>query len=409
MSPFLSAHILLLSALIALPAIKSLALEYSVTFLGSLPGQLTTRALAVNDLGHVCGFSGTKAFYWSPESGMVELPPLAGRTDAIANDLNNFDVVAGTSGIDFNGPQANHAVRWNNGVVEDLGLLPSGTRSQGFGINDSGWVAGYGHYLLSGSEYWRPSLYRDGFGMTVLNGLTGGFAYDISNNGKVVGFSSGGAYTWTVADSFTYLGAPAGWGSTRASGISLDGEWVAGSVLSASGNLIQFARWSAATGWEWFAGVNNSGMVSINSHGDCVGSGSGLTGYLYMDSLGLQDVNAYIDPLSGWVINTVSDINESGQIAASGQNTITFEAGAILLTPITTTLPAVDDLNVAFFDDSLHFTWTAVAGASLYHLYFSESLPVPATPEAEVAQTAGVSLTLPLQPPAIGFFAVTYE
>jgi len=400
---------LLLFAVVTAPIERSFALEYSVTFLGALPGQLTTRALAVNDLGHVCGFSGTKAFFWTPEGGMVELPPLAPRTDAIAYDLNNSDIVAGTSGIDFNGPQANRAVRWTNGVVEDLGILPNGTRSQGFGINDSGWVVGYGHYLLFGTEYWRPSLYRDGFGMSVLNGVTGGYAYDVSNTGKVVGLSSGGAYTWTVADSFTYLGAPAGWGSTRASGISPDGEWVAGSVLSASGNLIQFARWSSATGWQWFTGVNNSGMVSINSHGDCVGSGSGLTGYLYMDSLGLNDVNLFINQTTGWVVNTVSDINESGQIAASGQNTITFEAGALLLTPVVTSLPAVDDLSVTFADDSLRFDWSPVSGANLYRLYSSETLPVPTSPESEVSQTTDSTIVLSLLGRPLSFFVVVAE
>ena len=122
--------------------INASALEYTVTFLGTLPGQLTTRATAVNDLGHVCGFSGTKAFFWKPENGMVELPPLPPRTEAIAYDLNNFDVVAGTSGIDFAGANANRAVRWDNGVVEDLGTEHGGWRSQGYGINDSGGDAG---------------------------------------------------------------------------------------------------------------------------------------------------------------------------------------------------------------------------------------------------------------------------
>lgn len=389
--------------------INASALEYTVTFLGTLPGQLTTRATAVNDLGHVCGFSGTKAFFWTPENGMVELPPLPPRTEAIAYDLNNFDVVAGTSGIDFAGANANRAVRWDNGVVEDLGTLPSGSRSQGYGINDSGWVAGYGHYFQAGSEYWRPVLYRDGIGMTILDGVTGGYAYDISNLGQVVGLTSGGGYTWTVAGGLNLLAAPAGWGSTRAGGISKDGNWVSGSVLSASGNLIQFARWSAATGWQWYNGVNNSGMVSINRNGDCVGSGSGLTGYLYEDSLGLRDVNTFINPASGWVVNTVSDINEAGQICGSGQNTITFEAGAILLTPVVVTLPAVNDLTLTWEADSLHFSWTQVQGAFRYRLYSSDVLPVPTTPEYEVGMTTGSGISLPLATTNQRFYVVICE
>ncbi|MBL0063246.1 MAG: hypothetical protein IPP40_17635 [bacterium] len=389
--------------------INASALEYTVTFLGNLPGQLTTRALAVNDLGHVCGFSGTKAFFWTPENGMVELPPLPPRTDAIAYDLNNFDVVAGTSGIDFAGANANRAVRWNNGVVEDLGTLPGGSRSQGYGINDSGWVAGYGHYFQAGSEYWRPVLYRDGIGMTILDGVTGGYAYDVSNLGQVVGLTSGGGYTWTVAGGLNLLAAPVGWGSTRAGGISKDGNWVSGSVLSASGNLIQFARWSIATGWQWFSGVNNSGMASINRSGDCVGSGSGLTGYFYTDSLGLRDVNTFINPASGWVVNTVSDINDAGQIVGSGQNTITFEAGGLLLTPVIVTLPAIDDLTVTFSGDSLRFDWTPVQGASIYRLFCADVIPVPILPEYQVAEVAGPGISLPLGPINSQFYVLVYE
>ncbi len=399
----------LMSVTLLTVAMNASALEYTVTFLGTLPGQLTTRGMAVNDLGHVCGFSGTKAFFWTPENGMVELPPLPPRTDAIAYDLNNFDVVAGTSGIDFAGPNSNRAVRWNNGVVEDLGTLPGGSRSQGFGINDSGWVVGYGHYYQAGSEYWRPVLYRDGIGMTILDGVTGGYAYDVSNNGYVVGLTSGGGYTWTVGGGLNLLPAPAGWGSTRAGGISNDGNWVSGSVLSGSGSLIQFARWSTATGWQWFSGVNNSGMVSINRNGDCVGSGSGLTGYLYMDSLGLRDVNTFINPASGWVVNTVGDINDAGQICGSGQNTITFEAGAILLTPVSTNLPAVEDFSVVSSGDSLLFHWSQAPGAALYRIYGSASQPVPTSPEYQLAQTTVNNLTLPLGPESTKFFVVTWE
>lgn len=391
-------------------AVAASALEYHVTYIGRLPGHIMARSAAVNDLGHVCGFSDNKAFFWTPENGMVELPPLPPRTDAIAYDLNNSDVIAGTSGIDFAGPNSNRAVRWNNGIVEDLGTLPGGSRSQGFGINDSGWVVGYGHYTQAGMEYWRPTLYRDGFGMTILDGVTGGYAYDVSNTGHVVGITSGGSYTWMVAGGLNLLGAPAGWGSTAANGISKDGNWVAGSVISASGNLMQLARWSVATGWQDYASVNNSGFVSINNHGDCVGSGSGFATYFYTDSLGSHDVNIYIDPASGWVINTVTDINESGQIAASGQNTITFEAGALLLTPVVgSTLPPIENLTAAWDGDSLHFRWTAMPGATLYRLYGSTAQPVTTTPENQIATSTSNSITILPGTEEMKFFVVTWE
>lgn len=386
-----------LAASLLVWAIPSCAqLSYTVTFLGTLPGQIGATGLAVNNLGHVCGFSGSKAFFWSPEGGMVELQPLPPRTSASAYDLNDLDVVAGTSGIDFAGPQSNRAVRWTNGTVESLGTLPGGSRSEGFGINDSGWVVGYGHYFLNGSEYWRPTLYRDGFGMDTLSGVTGGYAYDVNNLGQVVGYSSPGAYIWTMSGGALYPPPPAGWVYTRASGISHDGVWVAGTVINGSGNAVRFARWSSATGWQAFGTIGNSGMTSINGEGTCVGGSSSIsTGYLYSDTTGLHDINDFINPASGWVINSTTDINDAGQIAGSGQNTITFEGGAILLTPVLPPQTPVTELTIAVVAGSVRLRWPSVVGASQYFVYGSSTADFAPSPQNLLLSTTSNVVTVP--------------
>jgi uncharacterized membrane protein len=382
--------------------------NYTVTYLGVLPGQIGATGTAVNNLGHICGYSGSKAFFWSPETGMVELPGLGPRVNQIAWDLNDSDVVAGTSGIDFLGPQANRAVRWRNGVVEDLGTLPGGSRSQGFGINDSGWVVGYGHYYLNGNEYWRPTLYRDGFGMDTLSGVTGGYAYDVNNLGQVVGYSSPGAYIYMVSTGAQYLPAPAGWVYTRAAGISRNGLWVAGTVINGSGNSVRFARWSSATGWQMFGLIGNAGMSSINDAGDCVGGSSSiLTGYRYTESTGLHDINDFIAPESGWVITSTTDINNAGQITGSGQNTVTQQAGAILLTPLNLDVnpPRIADLTIRSVNDSVRLAWSAATGAERYNIHSDGTADFIPSPINLVLSTSATNVLLPASN-SIAFFTV---
>lgn len=391
-----AAKVILLAAALLLVGKSNAQDYYTVTFIGQLPGQLGTAGLAVNNLGHVCGYSGTKAFFWSSENGLVELPPLPPRTTAIARDLNDSDLVVGSSGIDFLGPQANRTVRWRNGVIENLGTLPGGSRSEGYGINDSGWVAGYGHYYLNGNEYWRPTWYRDGFGMDTLAGVTGGYAYDINNLGQVVGYSSPGAFIWTLSTGADYLPGPTGWVSSLASGISNDGVWVVGTLINSSGSLRRFARWSQTTGWQMYGLLNNSGLTAVNRAGECVGGSSSIsTGYIYTDALGLRDINQFIDPVSGWVINSTTDINENGQITGSGQNTITFQAGAILLTPPPSVPLPIDDLTIIAAAGSVVMSWSAIADASQYLVHGAMTATFVPGPENLLSTTTATTITLP--------------
>ena len=47
----------------------------------------------------------------------------------------------------------------------------------------------------------------------------------------------------------------------------------------------------------------------------------------------MTDLNSLIDPLSGWTLDVASDINDSGQIVASGCHT-TYRCNVLLLTPV---------------------------------------------------------------------------
>jgi probable HAF family extracellular repeat protein len=90
-------------------------------------------ALAVNDLGQAVGYSytetGTVAFFWSQETGEINLGNL-GNHHASASGINNRGEVVGQSYIP--GTSATqHGFVWRNGVMHDLQtMIPA----------DSGWI-----------------------------------------------------------------------------------------------------------------------------------------------------------------------------------------------------------------------------------------------------------------------------
>jgi probable HAF family extracellular repeat protein len=99
-----------------------------------------------------------------------------------------------------------HAFRSQNGVITDLGVLPSGSNSFPYGINTVGWVVGASENgvidPVIGIPEFLAVLWRDG---QVKNlGTLGGnesLASDVNDRGQIAGFSAN-----TVPDSFSLLG-----------------------------------------------------------------------------------------------------------------------------------------------------------------------------------------------------------
>jgi probable HAF family extracellular repeat protein len=96
--------------------------EWLIEDLGTLPGDMASRAHDVNDSGTVVGVSirSTEintAFRWHPNTGMVALPSLGGNTNAAAIG-NNGDI----AGISIDAAGNSHAVRWRaiDDAIEDL-------------------------------------------------------------------------------------------------------------------------------------------------------------------------------------------------------------------------------------------------------------------------------------------------
>jgi probable HAF family extracellular repeat protein len=208
-----------------------------------------------------------------------------------------------------------HAFLYENGAMKDLGSLGSGTAdSQAYAINESGQVVGSSRpvtYEGGGPEYHqeRAFLYENG-AMKDLGSLGGDSeAHDINNSGEVVGYSASG-------DNDPWTGEPGAEPPIHA-------------FLYENGAMKDLGSLGNEAGLA-------SSAESINDLGQVVGR-SGLLGnstqhaFLYEDGT-MKDLNTLVPSDLGLTVMWAFDINEEGQIVATGHSP---ELGthALLLTP----------------------------------------------------------------------------
>lgn len=67
---------------------------FRITVIDSLPADEVCRPTDINDLGHVALDCSQRAFFWTPEDGVVEIPAPGADRYVSSAALNNHDVVA---------------------------------------------------------------------------------------------------------------------------------------------------------------------------------------------------------------------------------------------------------------------------------------------------------------------------
>jgi probable HAF family extracellular repeat protein len=217
----------------------------------------------------------------------------AGFTEA--NAINESGTIVGQSALS-GANESNRAFRWTEaGGIVDLGILPGGSFSNAFGINNTGDIVGTSIALTAGgsrSVIWTTTDQPQDIGVS-------GRAIDINNFGAIVGSSSiaAGGYYFENGNT-TFLLNLAG---------LLDGY----TIPQALNDLGQVVGYSSAIA-EFFT-------ISEN-------------GFLWDKTNGLQDLNDLIPENSGWFLGTAFDINNAGQIIGTGS----FDGRTVgyLLTPI---------------------------------------------------------------------------
>jgi probable HAF family extracellular repeat protein len=154
------------------------------------------------------GSSGA-AFVWRQGTGMQGLPPLPGSTTLFTRaDAANADgsVIVGAaptaSGID-------HAVRWTNSEVQDLGVVPGWLASNAFAVSDDGLVVGGS---VSGLQELTAVIWTPGTGLMIASDYLGLFGISV----------------------------PTGWQLREIQAMSGDGLTYAGYARSSTGSLQGF-------------------------------------------------------------------------------------------------------------------------------------------------------------------------
>jgi hypothetical protein len=320
---------------------------YKVAPIGGITG------LRVNQVGDVVGWTTRNGLavpmLHTPENGTIVLPTASTQPYGVARDLSEraagVITVVGEARLNSSG-SAIHAVRWRIAVpqgivtnVTDLGVLPGGSESAAYAVNDADQIAG----TSDPSSYLsiRSFMYSPAKGMTDLGlGSTGtsARALDMNGSGLVAGYLGLQAFRWSVTSGLDLLGTPAGWANSFAFAINASGQ-LAGSASGAYGNAERVARYTDGIGWEILGGSGESNVGNgINQWGDVVGTGLLSTlrqGLIYTDNLG---VLATIDDLllvpGSWRIMAAYDINDAQQITGRAYNVETGLSSAVLLTPV---------------------------------------------------------------------------
>lgn len=261
----------------------------TLTDIGTLGGQYSNAA-AINDQGIVVGNSQSTSDF--PYHGFTyaggTLSALPGE-NVQANGINNAGTIVGQTVVATpDGGQA-HAYTYANGTYTDLGTLPTGDSSRALAIDIHGNVVGAAANVFNGAPNFPedPFLYHNGT-MTSLGNFGGVFsaATSINDHGQIVGYS----------------GVPDG---------------IPGDIYPRSAFLYENGVLRNLGG---FGRDLSSSTADINNLGQVVGAGNladgAAHGFLYENGE-LVDLNALIDPASGWTIRDAAAINDVAQIAAT--------------------------------------------------------------------------------------------
>ncbi|USX20070.1 HAF repeat-containing protein [Oxalobacteraceae bacterium OTU3REALA1] len=321
---------LLLTALTAVLVAAQASPRYAFTAVGLTSEK--SLAQSISNAGHVTGRVVTKPFLYS-HGVFTQLPS---PTYGIGESVNSSgQVVGGLS----DGPGGGRAFLYRDGVMHEF----AGPGSTANAINEAGHVAG----TAVKDGYGRAFLYRDGV-IHDLGTLPDGklsSAMAMNNRGQIAGIAE---YQWSEwgggpEHAFSYengvmtdLGTLGGTNSW-AFGINERGQVVGGSELSEGhpdGEHAFLYENGVMLDLGTLAPGSKSRARGINNLGQVVGWYSLNTGrsFIYHQRFGMRDLNAMVDPASGWFIQGAYSINDRQQIVGLGCKNGQY--GAVLLNPI---------------------------------------------------------------------------
>lgn len=281
---------------------------------------------------------------------IVDLEILSGTDSSLARGVSENGIVTGSS----SGATVSEAFRWSGGQMSGLGLLQSGSYSDGYGISADGtriagtadtndttliraflwngsyqvieplnggtYTSGYGisadgTFVVGESDSTTTSGLGQAFRWSAENGIQGLGVLDGQNSSTALGASANGAVVVGVSGSFGFrwesevmssLGTLTDGTFSAASGTSSDGAVVVGYADDADGNTRAF-RWEAGgmSDLGVLQGANDSSALAVSPDGYLTVGVSGSDAFLWRSGQGmekLQDVlaNAGVIGIGTW-------------------------------------------------------------------------------------------------------------
>jgi probable HAF family extracellular repeat protein len=282
--------------------------------LGTLPGDTTSTAVGINQLGQVVGVSmngnASHAFIYA-DGVMKALPALPDHPFDTASSINDYGQTVGVAYHVPAGPDLDaHGFIYANGVISDIGSL-TGTNgsSVAASVNNSGQVTGTSS-APGGGEY--AFIYSNGI-MTSLGTLPGdsnSIGAAVNASGGVTGGSANGAHE----QAFIYINGvmtAIGPGNLNSVGtaISASGQiagylwkccYTAHAFLYSSGIFADLGTLPGDMD-SYAEGMNDAGQVT--GHSD---SSTASRAFLYSNSV-MMDLNSLINPGLGITLTDAGD------------------------------------------------------------------------------------------------------
>jgi len=185
-----------------------------LTSLPSFPGGYSSYATGVNNRGQVVGWAENgvhdptcdtsfqilqfRAVIWQPNGQMQELPPLPGDSTSAATAINDLGQVVGISGdcgVAVGSVSARHAVLWQNGVPTDLGNIGGDAWNTPTAINNQGTIVGFANTAPGTAKSYEAFIWTNAGGMKSLGKFSDASrsaAFGINEKGQIVGLAVGG-------------------------------------------------------------------------------------------------------------------------------------------------------------------------------------------------------------------------
>jgi len=265
-------------------------------------------------------------------------------------------------------PYQERAFFWENGVMQDLGTLGTGSDALAMAINERGQVIGISYTSSTANQVTTPCgsgptldpfLWDKHSGMIDLGTLGGtcGIPSWINNRGQVVGSSDLGGdqnahtFLWTKENGMQDLGTLGG-SSSGPSMINDRGEVVGESLLPGDTQGDAFL-WKNGMMYDLGTLDGCAAALAINARSQVVGNWGDFpncdTGaFLSEDGGPVVDLRTLISPPTNLSLLVIG-INDRGEIAGNGDNASDIDH-AILLIPCDEHHPGIDGCDYSLVD-----------------------------------------------------------